>query len=496
MKLFSNRYRAWRPLFAVVALLAAATAISAWLGDEVSLTSQAMIYLVAVVIASYAFERLSAVVCAVGAVVALNFFFVPPRFTLAVEHHEHIIALGAMLMVALLVSYLSTALRRESAAAQQSEQRATRLALLAPELAEAAGEEDTLRIGQLALEQSFGGPIFLGSATDGRLDTAIELPVPVVEALRCCMAEGAVLGPGTGRWPALDAWYVPLGAKGHVIGAARVEPAVAHDVFAREHAQAVCALVAQAIWRLRLTEANLATRADLQRQQLQSTFLAAVSHDLRTPLAAIVAAASSLSQQRGRLSEAEQDRMLHGIGAEARYLTTITENTLQLVRLASGTVAIRHEWESMEEIVGAVLGRLRAREPSLLVQIRVEDGLPFIRGDATLLAQTLTNLLDNAFKYGTPPIELGVCAVGSQLLVSVKDRGAGISIENEARLFEPFFRGRHEIGERGAGLGLALCKAIADAHGGTLGLRRRPQGGSCFTLSLPVDPKQPAKPIE
>ena len=132
-----------------------------------------------------------------------------------------------------------------------------------------------------------------------------------MRALRCCMVEASVLGPGTGRWPALDAWYVPLGTGGRVVGAARVEPASASDAIGREHAQAIAALVAQGVWRLRLLEANLAARAEVERQHVQATFLASVSHDLRTPLAAIVAAASSL---RGAARPARRS----GSGPDAR----------------------------------------------------------------------------------------------------------------------------------------------------------------------------------
>lgn len=179
--------------------------------------------------------------------------------------------------------------------------------------------------------------------------------------------------------------------------------------------------------------------------------------------------------------------MLAGIVAEARYLTTITENTLQLVRLAGGPLDARREWESVEEIVGTVLALFRGREPAMRIRANVDAALPLARGDATLLAQLLANLLDNACKYSEGPIEVAVCARSDKLLVSVEDRGPGIAVEDEGRLFEPFFRGRHETVERGAGLGLALCKAIAEAHGGELGMRRRQGGGCCFTLTLPLD---------
>ena len=487
-----TRWPAW---IAVAALLALATAAAKWLDNEISLTSQAMLYLIAVVIVASVFERLPAVVCAVAAVTTFNFLFVPPRYTLAVEHHEHLIALAAMLLVALLVSYLATGLRRESEVARVSESRAAQLARLASDLVDAVGEEDAWRLGREALEAAFAGPVtLLATSAGGDLIDTQALPQPVVDGLRCCTREAATLGPGTARWPGLEAWYVPLGANGAVVGAARIEPADAANVVGREHAQALCALVAQGVVRLRLGASNLAAQTALERERLQATFLAAISHDLRTPLGAIVTAASSLRAQRDRLPPADQDRMLAGIVDEARQLTSITENTLQLVRLSSGGFDPRREWESLEEIVGAVVGRVRTRDPSLPVQLRVEPGLPLVRGDATLLAQALANLLDNARRHAGGPVEVVVASAPDGLRISVEDRGPGVAPADEARLFEPFFHGGRDAGPRGAGLGLALCKAIAESHGGRLEHRGREGGGSCFTLMLPSVAQPPSEP--
>jgi two-component system, OmpR family, sensor histidine kinase KdpD len=477
---------------AVVLLLAVATGVAYGLDTEVSLTSQAMIYLLAVVVAAYRLHWLESLLCALGAVTAFNFFFVPPRFTLAVEHHEHFIALAAMLGVALLISHLTSSLRRESAIARRSEARARHLQSVAIDVADAADESQVLAIGQRALDTAFEGPCVLVLADErGELRGASDLPAPHRDGLRSCMREAAVLGPGTSRWPGLAAWYLPLGDKAQMVGAASVEPAVAADADSREHAEALCALLAQAAWRLRLSAAMRATQAEVERQQLQGTLLAAVSHDLRTPLAAIVGAASSLRAQGDRLACAEQDRLLVSIEDEANYLATLSENTLQLVRLSTGPLALRRDWESIEEVVGAVLGRVRGRDPSRRITSRVPAGLPLVKADPVLLSQLLCNLLDNALKYSDGPVHLVAAADEAQLCIAVKDRGPGIAADEEARVFEPFMRGDHRHHE-GAGLGLAVCRAIALAHGGQLTFRRRRAGGSSFCLGLPLEADQPA----
>lgn len=477
----------------VAFLLAAATACGLLLDRHVSLISQAMIYVLAVVLASYKLDWIASAVCAVGAVTALNFFFVPPRWTFEVESQEHFIALVTMLVVALVISRLATGVRRETEVARRNEQRARQLQGLASELSATTTAPAVMTLGQAALGAAFAGPCALALAdAQGQLVAAGELEASVRDGMRCCMTEGAVLGPGTGRWPGLQAWYLPLGDKGQIVGAACVRPAQASDEGGREHAQALCTLLAQALWRLRLTTSMLAAQSEAQHQQLQSTFLAAISHDLRTPLAAIVGAASSLQTQRDKLSPSEQQRLLGSIVNEAAYLSTVTENTLQLVRLASPAQALRRDWEAMEEIVGAVLARVRERDPARRIKSSVAKDLPLVKADPVLLAQLITNLLDNALKYSEDAIDLTVAYEKLTLVVAVKDRGPGIPAEEQARLFEPYVRG-DRAAQRGVGLGLALCQAIAQAHGGQLTYRPRPGGGSSFVLTLPVEPQQIAQ---
>lgn len=480
--------RSW---ISVAWLLTAATVGGLLLEPYVSLTSQAMVYVLAVVIASYKLDWIASAVCAVGAVTALNFFFVPPRWTFEVENQEHFIALATMLVVALVISRLATGIRRETDIAHRNERRARQLQALATDLANVASPQAVLALGRQALGAAFAGPCALALSPDGvALEAGGELPPPVRDGMRCCMAEGAVLGPGTGRWPGLDAWYLPLGDKGHLTGAACVQPALASDAGGREHAQALCALLAQALWRQRLTASMRVAQSEAQHQQLQNTFLAAIAHDLRTPLAAIVGAASSLQTQRDKLGPAEQDRLLGSIVGEASYLSTVTENTLQLVKLASPAQELKRDWESMEEIVGAVLARVRQRDPSRRIKSQVPEGLPLVKADPILLAQLIGNLLDNALKYSDGAIDLTVSADARELVVAVKDRGSGIPEAERASLFEPYVRG-DQAGPRGAGLGLAVCRAIAQAHGGHLTFRPRTGGGSIFSLALPVAAQQP-----
>ena len=475
----------------VAGLIAAATLGGFALEHHISLTSQAMLYVLAVVIAAYALKPLPSAVCAVAAVTAFNFFFVPPRWTFAVESQEHLIALLVMLVVALVISQLAARLRQETELARLNARRAQQLQELASGLAMALDAKAVVELGQTALDMAFDGPSTLAVLqADGTLDFGLSLPHKVQDGMRSCMREAATLGPGTGRWPGLNAWYLPLGSRGQMQGAVCIENISAADALGRDHAQALCALLAQTLARLKMGAAMQASQAEVQRQQLQGTFLAAISHDLRTPLAAVVGAASSLQSQGDRLSAAERERLLGSIVSEANYLSTVTENTLQLVQLTNAAQPLRRGWESMEEIVGAVLGRMRLRDTSHRISAKVPQNLPLIEADPVLLAQLLSNLLDNALKYSSGAIELGVQADAAQLQVSVKDRGNTIPAALHEAIFQPYARG-DQSGPRGAGLGLALCRAIAAAHGATLGLRPRQGGGNCFVFAMPLNPQQP-----
>jgi two-component system, OmpR family, sensor histidine kinase KdpD len=480
MQALSATYRTYLTQIAtVLVLLGMATGLGFALDHDVSLTSQAMLYVLAVVLAAYTLPWRPSILCALAAVTALNFFFVPPRWTFAVDSQENLIGLFSMLVVALVISHLASALRRKTELARANAQRAWQLQQLATALAEVGSPQAAVELGRNALTQAFAGHSVL--ALTAEVDSCAELR----DGLHCCMREAAVLGPGTGRWPGLNAWYLPLGDKTLMFGAVCIQSVRASDEAGREHAQALCALLAQALARLHMAQSMHAAQQESQRQQLQSTFLAAISHDLRTPLAAVVGAASALQTQRDKLSDTEQQRLLASIVDEAGYLSTVTENTLQLVRLSSTTLDIRPDWESVQEVVGAVLARVRQRDPQRRIQSRVPGDLPLVRVDAVLLAQLLSNLLDNALTYSDGAVELVAKVQDGGVELSVKDRGPGIADAEMATLFEPYARS-DRVGPHGAGLGLALCRAIAQAHDAALNVRQRRGGGCSVTLILPA----------
>ena len=473
--------------------VALATITAATLDRHVSLTVLAMVYLVAVVGVAYRSSLAASSATALLAVAALDFFFVPPRGTFSVASSEHVVTLLALQGVALLVSSLSARLRSTANQAQQRARRAQNLQRFAGELAGLDAEDEILRAGLDALREAAGATATIARIhSDGRL-TPSEPGAPPLrpgtelhDALAHCSAERRALGPGTGRWDALAAWYLPLAAGGRCFGAIAAS-AAGGTAEAFGHLGAIADLLAGALQRARHAGEALAANSEAQAHKLRNALLASVSHDFRTPLASIVGAVSSLQQQHDRLDGAQRERLLALIDDEARHLSAITDNTLQWARLAGPEPALRLDWESIEEIVGSVLTRVRRRDPARRVRAQIPADLPLVRADAVLLGQLLDNLLDNALKYSDGPVELCARAAGDTLTVEVRDSGPGIADDELPRIFDAFARGTAARGYRGAGLGLAVCRAIAQAHAATLVAAPRRAGGSRFVLRLPVD---------
>jgi two-component system sensor histidine kinase KdpD len=360
-------------------------------------------------------------------------------------------------------------------------------AAFAPEVAETLG---TLAGTPVALALYAGPPAAEGSPAELQIHGLLNAEQRA--GIELCLLDGIARGPGCGRDEAQPHVYLPLRGQAMTSGVAVLQDlgptGASPDGLA--HAQAVCDQFGLALERCFAAREERATRERAQEQTLHNAMLAAISHDYRTPLATIMGAASALETQADRLSVEQRRKLAAGIVEEVTRLTRLTNNTLQLARLGAPVVALRCDWESAEEIVGAALRRVRRRPDGARVKSRLEPGLPLLWCDALLVSQLVDNLLDNALKYSpeAASVELLVRRLGSDALIAVRDRGPGIAPAWRERVFEVFKRGEAEAeGQRaGAGVGLAVCRAIARAHGGELRLRPRGHGGSSFEFLLPL----------
>ena len=240
--------------------------------------------------------------------------------------------------------------------------------------------------------------------------------------------------------------------------------------------------------------ARLALEAETER--IRNALLSSISHDLRTPLAVICGAASSLAT-RETLGPDERRALAQSIFDHARDMSELLAKVLEMTRLQSGSMALQRDWASLSEILGAVLQRLRERLATHMVMIELPDDLPLVRVDASLVEQALGNLLENAARH-TPPgtlIRLRARREGAALVVSVEDFGPGLSDEELERVFAKFHRGAAEGAGGGMGLGLSICRAIVKLHGGRAWGEAIPGGGTAFRFSLPVEeaPRMPAE---
>jgi two-component system sensor histidine kinase KdpD len=230
-----------------------------------------------------------------------------------------------------------------------------------------------------------------------------------------------------------------------------------------------------------------AAQIAMETEKLRSSLLSSVSHDLRTPLAAITGAASSLVDTGDRLTQETRRELLDTIGEEAGRLNRLVHDLLDMSRLESGAVKAHTEWHPLDEIVGAALARVGKSHPARRLVTGLPEDLPMVPVDDVLIEQVLVNLLDNAAKYSSKETTVEVRARAEQgaVVVEVADRGPGLEAEDVDRIFQKFYRGKRPAG-RGVGLGLAICRGFVEAHGGRIWAENRPGGGAVFRFTLPI----------
>lgn len=504
-----SRARLTRP--AGLAVWACAFGLMALLDGHVDLASQALMLVLGSALAALCWPASASLAACMLAVLAFNIAFVPPRGTLHVDLRQHALLLLTMLSVSWIVTLLVARQRRLAEQATLHARLSEDLRAFADRLRESSDLQTQARDLIDALRWLGGGEAALllrvapadadGQGYEERWIGQLDRDQRA--GLQLCAAEMRALGPGSGRHEEQPAWYLPLRGKSSCQGAALLPlPATANvPMELRDHAQAICDQLGLALERNAALGMAAAARDTAQGEALRNTVLSAIAHDHRTPLATILGAATALHDQADRLDPTQVRGLAARIADESRQLSRLTENMLQLARLAASADSLQRDWESVEELLGSVPRRLRQRGIQCSLQVQLQPGLPLLYCDPLLIVQLLDNLVDNALRHAGPalPIELQAQREGDQLLIAVRDRGPGVAVEQRHRIFESFQRGdtagaadrRSDDGRRGAGIGLAVGLAIARAHGGDLRYRPRQGGGSSFELVLPLR-EQPA----
>ena len=439
-------------------------------------------------------------------VLAFNWFFVSPRFTFNVDLNQDLLLLFTILCVSAMVSHLMSRLR--SAAQRESEHAASaeRIRALGEQLRDTPDARQRASLLQNALQQQLPAQItvLLLAQPQTEITSAPVSSDPsdkqLKEGLYSCIDSFKPLGPGTGRFENQPHLFLPIRGHTKAMGAAAIQaPQLWHlNREIRHNLQQMCDVLGLEIERdLTLKQAQSA-KEEVQNQRIRNTLLTSISHDYRTPLANLIGAASVIHSQNAKLSSAQVTDLASTVLMEAQHLNRMTSNTLQLARLDAAPWRIHKDWESMQEMVGSVLAKTRLRYPSRELQVKVPQNLPLVFCDAMLMVQLLDNLIENAIKYSEQHTRIDIQATleDEHVQLRVIDRGRGIPDAWKDKVFQVFERinednlqadaSSHSQLRRGVGVGLAVCKAIANVHNARIWIEdTRPQGAT-LCLAFPV----------
>jgi two-component system sensor histidine kinase KdpD len=477
----------------------------------------AMLLLLGVVAVAARYRRGPALLASVVSIAAFDFLFVPPYYAFDVHDTAYLLTFVVMLVVALTMSRLTGVIREHALEAEARGRRASAVVALNADLAGAASHGEVLTILGRHVHLAIAGQVCTLRAEEFDRDPATWGPaareflatVPESVAARWAHEGGRAAGPGTARCSDSEVLFVPLWTSNRHLGlvAVRPEPSdrVPEPEEVEEKVETVEALAAQAalaLERTLLAEQHTEARAEAEAERLRTSLLSSLSHDLRTPLAAIEGAASSLLEADGALATDARHDLADTILEESHRMTRLVSNLLNMIRVETGALAVQRSWQPLEEVLGVALLRVEDRLKDRQVAVELPPDLPLVPIDEILVEQVFINLFENAAKYTPPgtPVAVTASVAGPEVRVEVADRGPGVPLGTEEAVFKKFYRAGGAPGSvppGGAGLGLTISRGIITAHGGRMWVEPRPGGGAAFRFTVPLSgPQIPAIPAE
>jgi len=450
---------------------------------SIDLSNVALLYVLLVVVTATRSGRGPAVVNALLGSLLFAYVFVPPHFSLAITETQYLLSAIIMLVVALMVGHITSKLKQHADFAERKSMQSRTLYEFSQALSGAQTSDAVLDITRHFLADSLGA-----RQSDVIFPQDFALPPPPANPaiIESCVARRELLSKPT----ATGYFYVllPLSATSGIQGVLGidVESGVLENQDSVEYIETLASVVSVALERSRFAELARETEVKHASELLRSSILSALSHDLRTPLAALVSMADTAAL--GKASQERQKHLLDAIRNQAMSIGQQMMNLLEMAKLSSGSIELQRAWQPVEEVLGSVLQLIRAQWKDREVSLDIAPDLPPICIDAVLIERVLWNLLENAIKFspGDGMIELAVQRVGEQIEISVSDSGPGLPEADAAKLFNAFQRGRAESDIAGIGLGLSIARTIVEAHEGEISAANRLGGGACFRILLPI----------
>jgi len=489
----------WKDYTYALLAVAGSTGVAWLLFPFVDLSNLIMVYLFGILVVSSRQGLGPSTFASFLSVVALDFFFVPPRFSFAVSDTQYLFVFFVMLLVGLAISNLTVRVRQQAKISRLRERRTAALYALSRELASTWGTAELLNIAVKHISEVFECSVVAFLPDEhGRLQVQcgqaedFHLGPKEMGVAHWAFDLGQMAGKGTDTLPGTDALYLPLMASGEPVGALGIMPHQADRLFIPEQMHLLEAFAHQtalAVAADKLLQKQQQTQMQMETERLRSSLLSSVSHDLRTPLAAITGSISSLIENGDKLDQATRKDLLENIHDEANRLERLVNNLLEMTKLESGAIHLEKQMTYPGEIIGSAIARLDKKLEGRKITTNIPAHLPMVSMDGLLIEQVLVNLLDNVLKY-TPagtPVDISASVESSYLVIQVADRGPGIPEEDLDRIFDKFNRGQQAGRASGAGLGLSICKGFVQIHGGTIRAQNRPGGGAIFEFSLPLN---------
>jgi two-component system sensor histidine kinase KdpD len=489
------------PAYAMAAIGCGLTGlIAAALSPTFDLANIVMLFLLVVVLISVRYGRGPSVLASFLSVAIFDFFYVPPHLSFAVSDVQYLLTFAVMLVVGLITGQLTAGYKYQAQVATRREQRVRALYEMSRDLSGALMPEQIAEIGERFIATEFGAKAaFLLADDHDKLRPPLAPLSPSTQALstvdlgiaQWAFDHGEAAGQGTDTLPASPILYLPLKAPMRLRGILALELRDKDYLLIPEQQRLLdtfASLIAIALERVHYVDVAQSTTVQMESERLRNSLLSAISHDLRTPMSVLVGLADSLFLTRPPPTDAQAE-IAQSLREEALRVSAQVNNLLDMARLQAGQVTLNRQWQPLDE---AAISALKITERASAAaqhqfKLALDENLPLLEIDAVLMERVFCNLLENAVKY-TPPgslIEISAQLTAQTLEVSVDDNGPGIPQGKEEVIFKKFERGQAESTTRGVGLGLAICRAIIEAHGGEIHAENRPGGGAHFQFSLP-----------